>query len=506
MTVIVQTPYSASVANGVTTVFGFGFQLLDADDLQVSLDGVVQSSGFTINGIGVQSGGNVTFAAPPANNTLVEIQRQIPLERNTDYQLNGDLPSEQVDRDLDRLWQALQDQAYFAGLTIGLPPGDAAAPVTVPPVATRANSVLAFDGSGNAISIPTADVATVAANVASINTVAANIAGVSTVAANIGAVLDAPNQAAVATAQAGIATTQAGIATTQAGNAATSATNAATSATAAANSATAAAGSAAAAAASATAAQVRNKIEPIGAAVASNALTLTLNATILDFRSATLSSGAVNTRVVSSPISLVISSGSTLGTTNGVLSRLAVLAIDNAGTVELAVVNLSGGVNLNEQGVISTTAEGGAGAADSNNVVYSATARTNVPYRLLGFVESTQVTAGTWATAPSLVHASNPLSKWGDGYGQAWQAVTGSRAKNTNYTNTTGRKISVNIVVTTNSGNAQFRIDGALYGYGQSPAVGQPVNMYVEIPAGSVYALEEVGGTINVINNWAELR
>ena len=212
MTVIVQTPYSASVANGVTTVFGFGFQLLNATDLQVKLDGVVQSSGFTINGIGVQAGGNVTFAAPPASNTLVEIQRQIPLARSTDYQLNGDLPSDQVDQDLDRIWQALQDQAYFAGLTIGLPPGDPAAPVTVPPVATRANSVLAFDGSGNAVAVPTADVETVAANVASVNTVAANIAGVNTVAANIGAVLDAPNQAAIATTQAGIATTQAGLA------------------------------------------------------------------------------------------------------------------------------------------------------------------------------------------------------------------------------------------------------------------------------------------------------
>lgn len=155
---------------------------------------------------------------------------------------------------------------------------------------------------------------------------------------------------------------------------------------------------------------VSDKIQPINASVSSNALTLTLNATVLDFRSATLGSGTVITRTVSSPISLIISSGSTLGTINAVQSRLAVLAIDNAGTVELAVVNIAGGVNLDETGVISTTAEGGAGGADSVNVVYSNTARTNVSYRLIGFVESTQATAGAWVTAPSKIQGGGGQS------------------------------------------------------------------------------------------------
>lgn len=146
-----------------------------------------------------------------------------------------------------------------------------------------------------------------------------------------------------------------------------------------------------------------SKIVPITASVAANALTITLNPTTLDFRDATLTSGTVNTRTVPAAISVVVSSGSTLGTVSAVENRLAVLAIDNAGTVELAVVNTSGTINLNEAGVISTTAEGGAGAADSATVIYSTTARTNVSYRVVGFVESTQATAGTWVTAPSKI-------------------------------------------------------------------------------------------------------
>ena len=143
------------------------------------------------------------------------------------------------------------------------------------------------------------------------------------------------------------------------------------------------------------------EIPTITATVASNALTLGLNPCSLDFRSSTASSGATTTRNVTAAISMTVSSGSTLGTSSAVLSKLAVLAIDNAGTVELAVVNINAYGALDERNLISTTAEGGLGAADSGTVIYSTTARTSVPFRIVGYVESTQATAGSWASSPS---------------------------------------------------------------------------------------------------------
>lgn len=130
----------------------------------------------------------------------------------------------------------------------------------------------------------------------------------------------------------------------------------------------------------------------------------------ITFRNATVSSASWTKRAVTGALSTVISSGSTGGTTSGNLSRIMVLAIDNAGTVELAWCNYAGSVNLDESGVISTTAEGGAGAADSANVIYSTTARSNVPFRVLGYFESTQSTAGTWATSPSTIQGAGGLS------------------------------------------------------------------------------------------------
>ncbi|PPC95243.1 MAG: hypothetical protein CTY33_00365 [Methylotenera sp.] len=154
------------------------------------------------------------------------------------------------------------------------------------------------------------------------------------------------------------------------------------------------------------------KIQPITASVngtggaPANGLLITLNPTTLDFRANTLGSGTVTTVSNAAAISLVISSGSTLGSTSAVPTRLAVLAINNAGTMELAAVNMSGGNNLDESTLISTTAEGGAGGADSISTIYSTTARASVAYRVVGYIDYTQATAGTYATAPSRIQGA----------------------------------------------------------------------------------------------------
>ena len=123
----------------------------------------------------------------------------------------------------------------------------------------------------------------------------------------------------------------------------------------------------------------------------------------ISFRSSTLSSGLYNERSVTGALSIVISSGSTLGFSSANAHNIYVYAIDNAGTVELAVSQTP----YPETGLVSTTAEGGAGAADSSYVMYSTTARSNVPFRMIGKITATEATAGTWATAPSAIRVGN---------------------------------------------------------------------------------------------------
>ena len=144
------------------------------------------------------------------------------------------------------------------------------------------------------------------------------------------------------------------------------------------------------------------QIQSITATVASSALTLGLNPTSQYFRRTPLTDGLPNIRS-NAALSLVVPSGATLGTTNAVESRITLIAIDNAGTVELACINAISTV-IDETGLITTLAIGT--GSDSEDVFYSTSARTSVPYRVVGFEDSTQSTAGTWDTSPALIQGA----------------------------------------------------------------------------------------------------
>jgi hypothetical protein len=246
-------------------------------------------------------------------------------------------------------------------------------------------------------------------------------------------------------------------------------------------------------------------IQSITATVAANALTVTLNPTTLDFRSTTLTTGVPVSRVMSSAVSTVVSSGSTLGTVSAVQSRIVVLALDNAGTVELAVVNIAGGNDLTETGLISTTAEGGSGTADSASVIYSNTARTNVAYRVVGYVESTQATAGTWATTPSTVqgYGGQALASMSSmGYGQTWQNLTSARATSTTYYNTTGKPISVNVLLTNVGTTGGITVNGIACSHALNVANNNNLVTAI-VPVGASYILTPGAMTFSI---WSELR
>ena len=102
-------PIIEYTANGTTTDFSFPFLILDAGDLSVFFDGVEQSSGFTISGVGNQNGGTVSFDSAPANGVLVRLQRIVALDRTNDYIEGGGLPSGTLDYDFDRGVMQVQD-------------------------------------------------------------------------------------------------------------------------------------------------------------------------------------------------------------------------------------------------------------------------------------------------------------------------------------------------------------------------------------------------------------
>lgn len=126
----------------------------------------------------------------------------------------------------------------------------------------------------------------------------------------------------------------------------------------------------------------------------------------VNFRNVTGTTGATTLVSVTAATSLVVSSGSTLGVTSSTAFRLWVVGFNDGGTFRLGVINCSTGSTtaatiypLNEGVPASSTAEGGAGAADSAGVIYTGTAVSSKAFRIIGYLEwnTTGITAGTWA-------------------------------------------------------------------------------------------------------------
>lgn len=125
------------------------------------------------------------------------------------------------------------------------------------------------------------------------------------------------------------------------------------------------------------------------------------------FRSVTAADGTYYTRSITSATSLVLSSGSTLGVVSGKPAKIWLGIIDwvSGSSRQIFAINcLSSALQvypLRDSMLMTTTAEGGAGAADSAGVAYTGTAVTGSgsAIRIIGYLEWTSfTTAGTWTT------------------------------------------------------------------------------------------------------------
>lgn len=250
-------------------------------------------------------------------------------------------------------------------------------------------------------------------------------------------------------------------------------------------------------------------IQNFTASVAANALTGTFTPSgSLQFRNPTLSNGTPVSIQSSGALSLTVPSGATLGTISAQSARIVWLVAYNGGTPALCVANLAGGVNLDETTLISTTAiSAGATAA---NVIYSTGAISNSPFRVVGFCDISEATAGTWSTAPTTVQGigGQALAALGSlGYGQTWQDLTGSRLLATTYYNTTGKPIQVKVSAQSSSTNyfAQLAVNGVNIVGSTSPVANVIVTVDAIVPPGASYiATIPVGGAS--LSKWFELR
>ncbi len=136
------------------------------------------------------------------------------------------------------------------------------------------------------------------------------------------------------------------------------------------------------------------------------------------FRSATPASGALTAIAVTAPLSVTVPANSTLGFQNATPGRIWVVAVNNGGTVSLAVINCLAGSSasgwsiypLAGWGIANITAFGG--GANAAQVFYGLASIASVPYGVLGFATweagSTLAVAGTWNLTPTRMELYRP--------------------------------------------------------------------------------------------------
>lgn len=157
----------------------------------------------------------------------------------------------------------------------------------------------------------------------------------------------------------------------------------------------------------------------LACSVGSNALTIALkgkdgndpsagNKVSVALRNPTLTNGTYNVRDITSALSLVISSGSTLGHTSSKYGEIFVYLIDSdgSGTMKLGVSSIL----LDESTLHTSVAEGGAGGADSKTTLYSDAAYSGKPIRLIARLLSKQSSVGVWAAVPENINLASELS------------------------------------------------------------------------------------------------
>lgn len=152
------------------------------------------------------------------------------------------------------------------------------------------------------------------------------------------------------------------------------------------------------------------------------------------FRNATATTGDYTIIAITAATSLVISSGSTMGFSSASFQRLWVVGFNDAGTFRLGAVNARSGnsiMALRDDILASSTAEGGAGAADSAQVIYTGTAVTAKAMRILAYIDFTLTTAGTWDEAGDKLQLFGPgVAKPGEVL-QRWNSETGASSTGT---------------------------------------------------------------------------
>lgn len=117
MTVSSTATRAEYLGNAVTTAFSAPFAYLSTGEVKVYLDGVLQSTGYTVSAAPASSG-TVTFSSAPGAGVKVVITRATAKTQNIDYVANDAFAADVTEGGFDRAMLAAQDNAAAIGRSL----------------------------------------------------------------------------------------------------------------------------------------------------------------------------------------------------------------------------------------------------------------------------------------------------------------------------------------------------------------------------------------------------
>ena len=243
------------------------------------------------------------------------------------------------------------------------------------------------------------------------------------------------------------------------------------------------------------------------ASVSSNILTVGISApqanspATLEFRNPSPTNGAPVSVTLGTVPSLQVPSGATLGTQNGQTARLYLGLAYNGGSPVMCICN-----GFIDETVLQSPTTIGA-SSNSPNVIYSASAVSSPsPVRVIGFIDISEATAGTWATGPTTVLGAGGAALYGMAGAAVnkYQNLTASRVLGTTYYNTSGTPKIVMVMININAGGEGYGyVDGVAQWVQFAQSANTIATAILVVPPGSSYS---VTGTsyLNSTSSWFE--
>ena len=135
-------------ATASQTSFTYTFRVLAATDMDVYQNGVLLSSGYTVNNVGTTTGGTVVLDTGVSVGQIVSLVLAMPLDRTTDYQNSGKFLADDVNEDFDKIYIGAIQNENLNDRSLRLKdvePPTSGVDMTIPLKADRKGKYLSFN-------------------------------------------------------------------------------------------------------------------------------------------------------------------------------------------------------------------------------------------------------------------------------------------------------------------------------------------------------------------------